>query len=241
MAAVPVHEAVEWREPAPGGGSHAQVFRLADGRFTVVKFPENQQGELVLANEFLCCQLAETLELPVNRAVLVSIDERLLRLPREQGKMPAQFSAGVRCGMIRFENAEGASPENIAGLCDNHDELHHVAIFEQLVDRRDGRQLLMYANSVGKKGKRFAAYDYGFAFGGQPQWTSESLSSLPAPILPVNDPFTGQPYQAGDAMKAVIDRMHGRAPCLPQCRGGVFRRRCGLRDAEENLRQSRRR
>jgi hypothetical protein len=63
--AIPVFEAVEWREPAPGGGSQAQVFRLVDGRFVIVKFPENQQGERVLGNEFLSCQLAELLALPV--------------------------------------------------------------------------------------------------------------------------------------------------------------------------------
>ena len=41
QGAIAVLEAVEWREPAPGGGSKSQIFRLADGRFAVVKFPEN--------------------------------------------------------------------------------------------------------------------------------------------------------------------------------------------------------
>ena len=63
------------------------MFRLTDGRFAIVKFPENNQGEFVLANEFMCCHLAEMLDLPVNRAVLVSVDERLLRLPRQNGQI----------------------------------------------------------------------------------------------------------------------------------------------------------
>jgi hypothetical protein len=37
-------DAVEWKEPAPDGGSQAQIFRLADGRTALVKFAENVQG-----------------------------------------------------------------------------------------------------------------------------------------------------------------------------------------------------
>ncbi len=76
----PFIEAVEWRQPAPGGGSQAQIFRLADNRFAIVKFAQNPQGQIVLANEFLCCQLAEHFHLPVNQAVMVSIPDTLLPL-----------------------------------------------------------------------------------------------------------------------------------------------------------------
>jgi hypothetical protein len=203
---VPVFEAVEWREAAPGGGSQAQVFRLADGRFTIVKFPENPQGELVLANEFMSCQLGELLNLPLNRAILISIDERLLRLPRQNNQIPATFSAGVRCGMIRFEKAEGCSSADVLNHCENHSDFHAIPVFEQLVSRQDGRQLLMYPNE-GATSKRFAAYDYGFAFGGQPQWSAATLGGIPIAALPTNDPFTGQPYSDGAELNGVIDRL----------------------------------
>src|SRR2546425_7990873 len=123
---ISVFEAVEWREPAPGGGSQAQVFRLVDGRFAIVKFPENPQGELVLVNEFLSCQLAEVLDLPINQAIMVSIDERLLRLPRQNQQIPPTFTAGIRCGMIRFEQAQGAQAPQISADCRNSAELHSV-------------------------------------------------------------------------------------------------------------------
>ena len=110
---ITVIEAVEWRDEALDGGSQAQVFRLTDGRFAVVKFPENGQGEKVHANEFLSCQLAEMLDLPVNRAVMVSVDERLLRTPRQNGRIPPNFSAGIRCGMIRFANAARGSSSSV--------------------------------------------------------------------------------------------------------------------------------
>jgi hypothetical protein len=203
---VAVIEAVEWRERAPGGGSEAQVFRLADGQFAIVKFPENNQGELVLANEFLCCRLAEYFNLPINRAVIVSVDERLLRLPRQNGQVPTTFSAGLRCGMIRFEKAEGAELAQILDTCSNSAELHHVIAFEQLVNRQDGRQLLTYIPENESK-KRFAAYDYGFAFGGNATWTATGLTGVADAMLPANDPFTGTAYTDGSHLAAFIEKL----------------------------------
>jgi hypothetical protein len=208
VSPVPVIEAVEWREPAPNGGSNAQVFRLSDGRFAVVKFPENAQGEFVLANEFLSCQLAAYLDLPVNRAELISIDERLLRLPRQSGRIPPTFSAGIRCGMIRYENPDAADPASITQNCSNALELHGLIIFEQLVSRSDGRQLLMYPVQVnGQTEKRFAAYDYGYAFGGQPMWSATTVGAMATAVLPATDPFTGQPYADGDKLSSMIDKL----------------------------------
>lgn len=205
---VPVYEAVEWREPAPGGGSQAQVLRLSDGRFAIVKFPENGQGELVLANEFLACQLAELLTLPINKAVMVSVDERLLRLPRQNGQIPGNFSAGIRCGMIRFDGPDAVQPADIPRLCSNSAELHAVAVFDQLVCRNDGRQLLSYL-VPGTSARAFAAYDYGFSFGGQPHWSAATLQGAVPPVLPAMDPFQGQPYQNGSDQAAFIDRLRG--------------------------------
>jgi len=202
---LPVIEAVEWRQQAPAGGSQAQIFRLADGRFAIVKFAQNPQGETVLVNEFLCCQLARHLLLPINEAVLVLIDEVLLPPARQQG-MPAAFSAGLACGMIRFDNSEGADPVNIQLQCSNRGELHHVVAFEQVVCRGDGRQLLMYT-LPGEHEKRFAAFDYGFAFGGNPVWAAATLGAAPAVTLPANDPFTNEPYSSGNALAEFVNRL----------------------------------
>ncbi|MDP9097708.1 MAG: hypothetical protein M3N48_01765 [Verrucomicrobiota bacterium] len=201
---IPVIEAVEWREPAPGGGSQAQVFRLSDGRFALVKFPENSQGELVLANEFICCQFAEHFDLPVNRAVRVLIDERLLRGPRQSGQIPNSFSAGVRCGMIRFENPEVAPVTDIEN-CANAAALHHIVAFEQLMNRQDGRQLLIYVGP--EKTRQFGAYDYGFALGGNGNWTISMLPAIAPPVLPGANPFTGAPYADGAALGGFIDKL----------------------------------
>lgn len=203
---VPVYEAVEWREPAPTGGSKAQVFRLADGRYALVKFPENDQGEMVLANEFLCCRLARSLRLPINDALLVAIDERTLRLPRQNGQIHASFSAGIRCGMVRYEDSEAVQAAD--GDCHNSAELHHIAVFEQLMARGDGRQLLQYsAEEDGKKLKFFAAIDYGYAFGGSPLWTADSVRILASPVLPLASPFDGHAYANGDPQEGIIERL----------------------------------
>jgi hypothetical protein len=75
-------DAVEWKEPAPEGGSQAQIFRLADGRTALVKFAENDQGPLVLFNEFVSCRLAQRLGLPINHSVLVQVDAAVLTIPQ---------------------------------------------------------------------------------------------------------------------------------------------------------------
>jgi len=202
---VTVIEAVEWRDEALDGGSQAQVFRLSDDRFAVVKFPENGQGEKVLANEFLSCQLAETLNLPVNRAVMVSIDERLLRTPRQNNKIPPAFSAGIRCGMIRFANAEKVHDATLINAqCSNAPELHALVVYEELVKRGDGRQLLWYP---AEGGKRFAAFDYGFAFGGQPIWDATTVVAMGAPTLPASDPFAGGNYVDGSKLESFINQL----------------------------------
>ena len=203
--AVPVLEAVEWRERAPGGGSESQVFRLTDNRFAIVKFPENKQGERVLVNELLACSLAEHLGLPVNIARLISIDERTIQAPRKARQIPENFSAGIRCGMIRFENNEVCNEATIRQKCDNAHELDSVALFERLVGRGDGRQLLMYP-APGAKGNRFAAFDYGFAFGGQPIWTEDSISKLGDPALPDTNPF-GEKYKDGSELRGIVELM----------------------------------
>ena len=205
MNGVTVIEAVEWRDEALDGGSQAQVFRLSDDRFAVVKFPENGQGEKVLANEFLSCQLAETLNLPVNRAVMVSIDERLLRTPRQNNKIPPAFSAGIRCGMIRFANAEKVHDATLINAqCSNAPELHALVVYEELVKRGDGRQLLWYP---AEGGKRFAAFDYGFAFGGQPIWDATTVVAMGAPTLPASDPFAGGNYVDGSKLESFINQL----------------------------------
>jgi hypothetical protein len=108
--------------------------------------------------------------------------------------------------MIRFEKAEGAQPSDILNHCANMAELHAIGVFEQLVHRQDGRQLLMYPANGGKN-KRFAAYDYGFAFGGTPNWSAVTLGALAPPVLPSNNPFTGQPYQDGTALETIINQL----------------------------------
>jgi len=227
IGVIPVLEAVEWREPAPGGGSKSQIFRLSDGNFAVVKFPENPQGELVLANELLCCQLAERLGLPLNRARLVVIDERIIRTPRQSGKMPADFSAGVRCGMLRFDQYESCQPQDILTSCENASELHSVALFEQWVGRSDGQQLLMYPGP--SKKKRFAAYDYGFAFGGQPNWSAATLAAFAPPTLPSKSPFDGAEYKDGAEIRGTIELLGGLSKDdVSESLGALFAPRWGV-------------
>ena len=210
-------EAVEWIQPAEGGGTQSQVFRLADDRFAVVKFPENTQGGLqgggrVLINEFIACRVAELLRLPVNRAVLVEVPEALLAHPKSTGQCPRSFSAGVCCGLIRFQQATQTDPaSDLFRRTVNADDLHGVLVLEELVKRGDGRQILVYPSPAdGRRpdgpARRFAAYDYGFAFGGSPNWDTASLAAVASATLPLED-AAGAPYSNGDWQGPAIDRL----------------------------------
>ncbi len=195
-------DAVEWKEPAPDGGSQAQIFRLADGRTALVKFAENNQGPRVLFNEFVSCRLAEKLGLPINQSVLVRVEATMLT------RCPPTFRAGVHCGLIRFPNAAKTDPSSdLFKRTKNAAELHSVLIFEQLIARGDGRQLLVYPAT--DPDPSFAAYDYGYAFGGSPVWAEAVVRSLqPAPMLPTADAL-GAAYADGEPQKGIIDRLRG--------------------------------
>lgn len=204
----PVFEAKRWVEKAPTGGSKAQVFELRDGRHVIVKFPENPQGERVLANEFLSCALAQALGLAINRALLVSIDGRLLKDPQARGECPSNFTAGIQCGMLRFSGAVGIAEQQLRGAVDNYNDIHGIHVFDALIARGDGRQLLAFPAQPGASSpKRFAAIDYGFAFGGSPVWAVDAFKSLPPPSLPSTDPCTGQAYKDAGLLKTVIESL----------------------------------
>jgi hypothetical protein len=59
----------------------------------------------------------------------------------------------------------------------------------------------------GKPGKRFAAFDYGYAFGGQPKWSETTLATIAKADLPSTDPFTGQPYPNGALLNSMIEQL----------------------------------
>jgi hypothetical protein len=199
-------DAVEWKEPAPDGGSQAQIFRLADGRIALVKFAENHQGPRVLFNEFVSCRLAQRFRLPINQSVLVKVDAAVLTIPQRDGRCPTSFRAGVHCGLIRYPDAAKTGPATpLFKRTQNAMELHSVLVFEQLVARGDGRQLLVYP--ANDPDPLFAAYDYGFAFGGQPVWTEASVRSLqPPPTLPSVDAL-GLAYGDGEPQRLIIDSL----------------------------------
>ena len=202
--------AVEWTQRAEGGGSQSQVFRLEDGRHVLVKFPENPHGLRVLPNEFFACRLAERLALPVNRCVLVDVDASLLDKPKSDGHCLPGFSGGTHVGLVRYRGADPVAPGDARlGGASNFSELDHVLVFDQLVARTDGIQLLVYPaaqNGGSGAGNLFAATDYGHAFGGSPGWTLDTVNALGTPNLPAND-AQGTAYSSGDRQTAIVDRL----------------------------------
>jgi hypothetical protein len=164
--------ATEWLGPAPRGATKPQIFRLQNGIKVILKHPETSQGPLAVANDFICCRLAERLELPVNRVLLVEVSPSL----KPRGPVPA----GIHAGFVYCESATPFSVSEIATSA-NREEWEQLRVFEQLVRRDDKDEVLIYEQA----GKRyFFAIDYGFTFGGTPAWTSSTLATLGEPQLP---------------------------------------------------------
>ena len=190
-----------------------QVFRLADGRHAVVKFQGNPQGTRAIVNDFICCRLARVLGVPLNEAVFVQVDDRLLREPKASGVCPSEFHAGIHCGLIRHDKATKDGPaSDVLAAADNAPKLHDIVVFNELVARDDVIQLLTYPTEIRGRGgrpvRRFVAYDYGFAFGEAPEWSVESLSGLSGARLPTRDAI-GNSYLDGGPQRAVIDALRG--------------------------------
>jgi hypothetical protein len=202
-------DAVEWLQRAEAGGTQSQVFRLAGDCIALVKFAENPQGPRVLVNEFVSCRLAQYLEAPVNPSLLVTVDSRLLSAAKSAGHCPNHYAGGVHCGLVRYP---AAAPVDLASdllkTSANFNDLHAILVLEQLVHRQDGRQLLTYPipGRPLSAPRRFAAFDYGFAFGGSPAWSTDTLRALAAPALPAHDVY-GIVYVDGAAQAPVINRL----------------------------------
>src|SRR5262249_32611709 len=158
----------------PRGATQPHIFLLENGLKAVVKRAHNPQGALAVANDFICCRLAERLALPVNPAFLVDV-----RPSQSQLNIPS----GIHAGFGYYENAlpvHVTEIEKTLATTANRDALEQIRVFDELVRRDDKPEILTYQ----RLGQRyFFAVDYGFAFGGTPHWSASTLPELPDPFL----------------------------------------------------------
>ena len=132
------------------GGSQPQLMRCSDGRYYVVKFPNNPQGSRVLFNDLLGSRLAALLGLPVATATVVVVERRLIDLSAEmtiehrRGRSPCQagkcFGSRVPVDPRRSQVydlmpfSEVGNPLDFLGML----------VFDKWTCNADGRQVVFF-------------------------------------------------------------------------------------------------
>src|SRR6266508_3165684 len=171
-----VSRAVRWLGTAPRGATCPQRFALDDGRQVFVKFSQNPQGERVLANEFICSRFAALVGAPVPEVMLVEVPDDLLDEARLAAACPSSFMGGIHAGAVVLSGAEAVPISKIESTVRsvvNAADWAALEIFDQIVKRDDKIEIITYRKLDGRR--YFASIDYGFSFGGTPDWDRESL------------------------------------------------------------------
>jgi hypothetical protein len=168
------------------GGCQSHLMRCSDGRYYVVKFPNNPQGRRVLANELLCTALAKLLSLPCAHGAVVFVSEDLvrysddLRIQRGMGSIPCE--SGLCFGSQFLVNPSGKPvydflPSNVLTQLSNLEDFCGMVVFDTWTSNADDRQVAFAPNVSGSY--RAVMIDHGSCFGGQAwQLTNSPRGSL---------------------------------------------------------------
>jgi hypothetical protein len=155
------------------GGAQSHLMRCSDGNYYVVKFPNNPQSPVVLANELLGGRLAELLGLPVALGTVVYVSEDLIRLtpelvmemPRERAPcQPGPCFASLYQGNVRCHSNENCLSDTSLEYLANVRDFCGMLVFDKWTCNLDGRQIIFLP--IPKKAcYRGVMIDQGFCFG----------------------------------------------------------------------------
>lgn len=135
------------------GGSQAKLLLCDDRRWYVSKFPNNPQHVQILANELICCQLAEYLWLPTAHGTIIEVSEEVVRTQglqfetcgRWQTCEPGQWFGSEYPGSpvnphptITYDYV----PDSLLGKVANLRDFWGWLVFDQWVANADGRQAI---------------------------------------------------------------------------------------------------
>jgi len=138
----------------------------------------------VLANEFICSRFAALVGAPVPEVMLVEVPDDLLDEARLAAACPSSFMGGIHAGAVVLSGAEAVPISKIESTVRsvvNAADWAALEIFDQIVKRDDKIEIITYRKLDGRR--YFASIDYGFSFGGTPDWDRESLQGLDEPFL----------------------------------------------------------
>jgi len=152
------------------GGSQSHLLKCSDGKYYVVKFPNNPQGKRTLVNEMLCGFLATKLALPVPSSVVVQVDQDLIQRSEQMFiELPngrARLEAGACFGsehpgpdMDMYDSWPERRLDQISNLAD----FAGMLVFDIWTSNRDFRQVLFFKKDD-KSPHRVTMVDNGFCF-----------------------------------------------------------------------------
>lgn len=158
--------------------------RCSDEHHYVVKFPNNNQGRRVLANELLCARLAEALSLPVAHGAVVLVQEHMVRYSDEmyiEGRFGRVRCEHGRCFGSRFPVDPFKSavhdflPSSLHCLVTNRRDFCGMLVFDTWTSNVDNRQAVFVHDS--RFSYRAFMIDQSLAFGGAAWRFTESADA----------------------------------------------------------------
>jgi hypothetical protein len=154
------------------GGSQSHLMGCSDGRYYVVKFPNNPQGTKTLANELLCGRLARLLGLPIPLAAVIHVSEALIKrssemfFELERGRSACE--PGLCFGSC-FPSPDAIVmddwPKDSTEAIENVLDFLGMLVFDIWVSNTDYRQVRFWQGKPGGAW-RVLMFDNGYAFRG---------------------------------------------------------------------------
>jgi hypothetical protein len=152
------------------GGSQSHLLKCSDGKYYVVKFPNNPQGKRTLVNEMLCGFLATKLALPVPSSVVVQVDQDLIQRSEQMFLDLPDGRARLQAGACFGSEHPGPDkdiydswPERRLDEISNLADFAGMLVFDIWTSNNDFRQVLFFRKDD-KSQHRVAMVDNGFCF-----------------------------------------------------------------------------
>jgi hypothetical protein len=194
------------------GGAQAHLMLCSDGAYYIVKFQNNPQGTLILANEMLGHYLATRLGLPTPDIAIVDVDERLIKFTEDLvvqfGRGRSACTPGACFGSRHVSQAR--RPGGVAQLAaydflplellphvTNLADFAGMLVFDKWTCNTDGRQVV-YSRGVEPQSYDAVMIDNGFCFNAAewnfPDAPLRGLYALPSAYQGVQGIASFQPW-----------------------------------------------
>lgn len=152
------------------GGSQSHLLKCSDGKYYVVKFPNNPQGRRTLVNEMICGFLAAQLALPIPASVVVHVGRDLIRRSEQMFIELPDGRALLQAGACFGSEHAGPNldwydswPERRLEQISNLADFAGILVFDIWTSNKDFRQVRFFRRDD-RSPVRVIMFDNGFCF-----------------------------------------------------------------------------